>query len=233
MWVRQHARQRKLASCTAHKHDTCLHNVARPSRTTLQLCPLQPLSPDGMAWCSKRRPLRRTRCERLHLGHPNASCPGGCAAQVQYAALSHFEERYEDFMADTVVLRRRFSPDGGWAAEEDAPVLIGPKRLRRWLGPGGLQRPGVGPLRGIPKGLKGGSNNSALHAVRPSSPHTLSGPPDEETLLRGDEKLPGDSFALSIRNIWEVIRSQKDLNLPAHKVQRNGTARSGKATALF
>ena len=49
--------------------------------------------------------------------------------------------------------------------------------------------------------------------------------PGEETLIRGDEKLPGDAFALSIRNIWEVIRSQKDLNLPAHKV-RGGTGRS-------
>ncbi|GFR42392.1 hypothetical protein Agub_g3264, partial [Astrephomene gubernaculifera] len=72
--------------------------------------------------------------------------------EVQYAALSHFEERYEDFVADSVHLRRRFSPEA------------------------------------------------------------------DDSLVRGDEKLPGDSFALSIRNIWEVIRAQKDLNLPAHKV---------------
>ncbi|KAG2432901.1 hypothetical protein HXX76_008632 [Chlamydomonas incerta] len=72
--------------------------------------------------------------------------------EVQYAALSHFEERYEDFQADAVHLRRRFAPDA------------------------------------------------------------------EDTLVRGDEKLPGDAFALSIHNIWDVIRSQKDLNLPAHKV---------------
>ena len=32
--------------------------------------------------------------------------------QVQYAAMSHFEEKYEDFIADTVMLRRRFTPDG-------------------------------------------------------------------------------------------------------------------------
>lgn len=31
---------------------------------------------------------------------------------VQYSALSHFEEKYEDFIADTVTLRRRFLPDG-------------------------------------------------------------------------------------------------------------------------
>ncbi|KXZ47030.1 hypothetical protein GPECTOR_38g267 [Gonium pectorale] len=72
--------------------------------------------------------------------------------EVKYAALSHFEERYEDFQADAVTLRRRFSPDG------------------------------------------------------------------DDSLIHGEEKLPGDAFALSIRNIWEVIRSQKDLNLPAHKV---------------
>ena len=38
--------------------------------------------------------------------------PPGTRPQVQYAALSHFEERYEDFQADAVHLRRRFAPDG-------------------------------------------------------------------------------------------------------------------------
>lgn len=32
------------------------------------------------------------------------------------------------------------------------------------------------------------------------------------------DRLPVDALALSMRSIWEVIRSQKDLNLPAHKV---------------
>ena len=32
------------------------------------------------------------------------------------------------------------------------------------------------------------------------------------------DALPGDAFALSLNKVWEVIRSQKDLNLPAHKV---------------
>ena len=32
------------------------------------------------------------------------------------------------------------------------------------------------------------------------------------------DALPGDAFALSMNKVWEVIRSQKDLNLPAHKV---------------
>lgn len=34
------------------------------------------------------------------------------------------------------------------------------------------------------------------------------------------DKLPGDALALSLQKVWEVIRDQKDLNLPAHKVQR-------------
>jgi hypothetical protein len=34
----------------------------------------------------------------------------------------------------------------------------------------------------------------------------------------GSERLPADTLALSTSNIWRVIKSQKDLNLPAHKV---------------
>ena len=34
------------------------------------------------------------------------------------------------------------------------------------------------------------------------------------------DKLPGDALTLSLQKVWEVIRDQKDLNLPAHKVQR-------------
>lgn len=33
------------------------------------------------------------------------------------------------------------------------------------------------------------------------------------------DALPGDAFALSLNKVWEVIKSQKDLNLPAHKVR--------------
>lgn len=32
--------------------------------------------------------------------------------QVQYTALPHYEDKYEDFVADTTVLRRRFTEDG-------------------------------------------------------------------------------------------------------------------------
>lgn len=40
----------------------------------------------------------------------------------------------------------------------------------------------------------------------------------DDTLVRPNEHLPGAAFALSAQKIWEAIRTQKDLNLPAHKV---------------
>lgn len=73
--------------------------------------------------------------------------------EVQYAALPNFEEKQEDFLADAVVLRRRFS-----------------------------------------------------------------GEDPDSTLRRALDRLPADAFSLSLQQIWEVIRSQKDLNLPAHKI---------------
>eukprot|EP00775_Hariotina_reticulata_P006126 gene6126-6365_t len=72
--------------------------------------------------------------------------------EVQYTALPHYEDKYEDFMVDTVVLRRRFTPEG------------------------------------------------------------------DNTLVRAVERLPADALVLSTHNIWSIIKSQKDLNLPAHKV---------------
>ena len=33
------------------------------------------------------------------------------------------------------------------------------------------------------------------------------------------DRLPGHALALSLHKVWEVIQHQKDLNLPAHKVQ--------------
>ena len=45
-------------------------------------------------------------------------------------------------------------------------------------------------------------------------------PVGEDTLVRvSRDKLPGDALALSLQKVWEVIRDQKDLNLPAHKVR--------------
>ena len=75
--------------------------------------------------------------------------------ELQYAALSNYEDRPEDFAAESIVLRRRFTRD---AAE------------------------------------------------------------DESLLREGGEKLPGQALALSMVKAWEVIKENKDLNLPAHRV---------------
>lgn len=41
----------------------------------------------------------------------------------------------------------------------------------------------------------------------------------DESLVRVNEtKLPGDVLTMNLKKIWEVIKDQKDLNLPAHKV---------------
>ncbi|CAL8460688.1 g219 [Coccomyxa elongata] len=73
--------------------------------------------------------------------------------EVKYSSLPNFEEKEEDFRAESVLLRRRFSEDG-----EDSLVRV------------------------------------------------------------SDDKLPGHALALSLQKVWEIIRDQKDLNLPAHKV---------------
>ncbi len=45
-------------------------------------------------------------------------------------------------------------------------------------------------------------------------------PADEDTLVRqSNDRLPAAALALSTKKVWEVIRSQRDLNLPAHKVR--------------
>ncbi|KAL6774184.1 hypothetical protein ACKKBG_A24075 [Auxenochlorella protothecoides x Auxenochlorella symbiontica] len=73
--------------------------------------------------------------------------------EVQYAALANYEDRAEDFRAETHLLRRRFTQE------------------------------------------------------------------DPETLLRSyPTKLPGAALGLSMAKVWEVIRANKDLNLPAHRV---------------
>lgn len=75
--------------------------------------------------------------------------------ELQYASLSNFEDRPEDFMAESVMLRRRFTHDAD----------------------------------------------------------------DDESLLRnGSDKLPGQALALSMVKVWDVIKENKDLNLPAHRV---------------
>jgi hypothetical protein len=49
-------------------------------------------------------------------------------------------------------------------------------------------------------------------------------PAGDDTLVREGDKLPADSLVLSTGNIWSIIRSQKDLNLPAHKVRHTPPA---------
>ncbi|KAI8462488.1 MAG: root hair defective 3 GTP-binding protein [Monoraphidium minutum] len=78
--------------------------------------------------------------------------------EIQYAGLPHYEEKYDDFIADSIVLRRRFSPP------EDGDE------------------------------------------------------PGDSLVRRHADRLPAGALPLSTANIWSVIRSQKDLNLPAHKI---------------
>ena len=41
----------------------------------------------------------------------------------------------------------------------------------------------------------------------------------DDTLVRQNtDKLPGNVLTINLKKIWEVIKDQKDLNLPAHKV---------------
>ncbi|GMH34197.1 hypothetical protein BSKO_02031 [Bryopsis sp. KO-2023] len=40
----------------------------------------------------------------------------------------------------------------------------------------------------------------------------------EGSFVRSGDKLPGDAVPLSAQKVWEVVKSQKDLDLPAHKI---------------
>jgi hypothetical protein len=55
--------------------------------------------------------------------------------------------------------------------------------------------------------------------------HVPSAAGDNSLVRTGDGRLPADSLVLSTRNIWGIIKSQKDLNLPAHKVRRGSSTR--------
>lgn len=47
------------------------------------------------------------------------------------------------------------------------------------------------------------------------------------------DKLPGHALALSLQKVWEIIRDQKDLNLPAHKVcARTSPSHSAKCAGV-
>lgn len=49
--------------------------------------------------------------------------------EVQFAALPHYEERHDDFVADTIVLRRRFSPPEDGEDAGESLVRRNPERL--------------------------------------------------------------------------------------------------------
>ncbi|MCJ1422124.1 Cell wall protein rhd3 [Sticta canariensis] len=80
--------------------------------------------------------------------------------QVEYASLPNFEEKEDDFRAESYLLRKRFEVE-----EEDALATT------------------------------------------------------------STDQLPGSSLALSMAKLWQVIKEQRDLNLPAHKVTRPALGR--------
>ena len=56
------------------------------------------------------------------------------------------------------------------------------------------------------------------HPPHATCPHVV--PLSDDSLVRKhDDQLPVSALPLSTANIWSVIRSQKDLNLPAHKAR--------------
>jgi hypothetical protein len=55
----------------------------------------------------------RCACPVCREPRRSALCQRGCwAGQVKYASLPNFEEREEDFRAESVILRRRFTEEG-------------------------------------------------------------------------------------------------------------------------
>lgn len=44
------------------------------------------------------------------------------------------------------------------------------------------------------------------------------GAEEESLVVHSGDRLPGSSLALSMSELWQVIKEQRDLNLPAHKV---------------
>ena len=113
--------------------------------------------------------------------------------QMVYSSLPNFEEREEDFRAESVLLRRRFTDESMLAALLPCCQLDMQHGVQSLLWE--CRRPRKRP------------SSRCSHA-------------DEDTLVRlSRDKLPGDALALSLQKVWEVIRDQKDLNLPAHKVQ--------------
>lgn len=82
---------------------------------------------------------------------------------VRYAALSNYEEKFEEFEADVDTLRQRFTRPSTAGDDDDAESI------------------------------------------------------DGLTLVSAN-KLPGHALSLSMQKVWDVVRENKDLDLPAHRV---------------
>jgi hypothetical protein len=56
-------------------------------------------------------------------------------------------------------------------------------------------------------------------SIRVPHCHPICAADEGQSLVRpAEDKLPGHALPLSMQRLWQVIREQKDLNLPAHKV---------------
>ena len=122
--------------------------------------------------------------------------------KVHYSSLPNFEEREEEFRAESVLLRRRFTHEGAAHGFTCLPQR-GPDSHRALIAVAG-----PAPL---------GTSHAVLSVL---ALETLAGSAEEDSLVRvSNDKLPGHALALSLQKVWEVIQHQKDLNLPAHKVR--------------
>ena len=64
--------------------------------------------------------------------------------------------------------------------------------------------------------LRARFDGRAPGALRPASPSSP---------CSSSDRLPGSALPLSLETMWEVVQSQRDLNLPAHKVSERGLGR--------
>jgi len=74
-------------------------------------------------------------------------------------------------------------------------------------------------FRGEVAALRGRFDGHAPDALRPAAAQDSS------------DRLPGSALPLSLATMWEVVRSQRDLNLPAHKVRKEREKDNKNATS--
>jgi hypothetical protein len=128
---------------------------------------------------------------------------------VRYAALSNYEDRPDDFLADATILRRRFTDDGEGPRRALAAALAA-AAVVEVLPFFGSREPPVFvrcPRRRAPRAC----------SPRPAPPRPAADDGDG-FLLHSPDKLPGQALALSLSKVWEVVRDNRDLSLPAHRV---------------